>query len=217
MSQEEPCNIVVGLWQARYALRDFDKKQPGCGFAKLADICVEAADKLTSLQESDHPPTRGCECNHCTEYFGDKGCESSFHPETWNQRVPKGYKLIKDSTLEERRWGEDASDEDNGNYLNTCRSCGRLFVGYKRRTVCKACSDSPPITDSTAANLNPNHFLGDPFYQKGVEDTTNLFVQVGEVLCPDPNDERDGVFFDVTLRNLPAGTKLFVKKEKNEG
>jgi DNA-directed RNA polymerase subunit RPC12/RpoP len=39
----------------------------------------------------------------------------------------------------ERNWQEDFS-EKNGNYLNKCSECGELFVGNKRRVVCKKCS-----------------------------------------------------------------------------
>lgn len=56
--------------------------------------------------------------------------------------VPEGYKLLKDSTIEERSWSEDAEHE-NGNYYNTCACCQRQFVGYKRRAHCKVCSTEP--------------------------------------------------------------------------
>jgi hypothetical protein len=36
-------------------------------------------------------------------------------------------------------WTEDFSQE-NGNYLNVCSSCGRLFAGYKTRKTCKVCA-----------------------------------------------------------------------------
>lgn len=37
-----------------------------------------------------------------------------------------------------RDWREDASHE-NGNYWNECLICHGMFLGHKRRTVCKAC------------------------------------------------------------------------------
>lgn len=52
--------------------------------------------------------------------------------------VPPGYKLLKNSTHAERSWPEDASHE-NGSYHCTCVNCGREFVGYKRRVVCRVC------------------------------------------------------------------------------
>lgn len=53
--------------------------------------------------------------------------------------LPKGWRLLKDTTFDERKWHEDASHE-NGNYCNTCVHCGREFIGHKRRGVCRACS-----------------------------------------------------------------------------
>ena len=39
-----------------------------------------------------------------------------------------------------RNWIEDYGQE-NGNYINTCVHCGRLFKGNKRRVVCKLCDE----------------------------------------------------------------------------
>lgn len=44
---------------------------------------------------------------------------------------------------EERNWTEDFPHE-NGKYLNTCSSCGKGFLGYKRRVICKLCAAPPP-------------------------------------------------------------------------
>ena len=30
---------------------------------------------------------------------------------------------------------------ENGNYLNKCIKCGHMFVGYKRRVICKTCNN----------------------------------------------------------------------------
>lgn len=40
----EASDLVLGLRQSRYALRDYHSKQPGCGFDKLALACEQAAD-----------------------------------------------------------------------------------------------------------------------------------------------------------------------------
>ena len=48
-NQITPSGIINGLFQARYALKDFNTKQPGCGFDKLALTCEAAADALTSV------------------------------------------------------------------------------------------------------------------------------------------------------------------------
>lgn len=39
-----------------------------------------------------------------------------------------------------RDWTEDSAHE-NGNYQNRCCLCNRLFIGHKRRVVCRACHD----------------------------------------------------------------------------
>lgn len=40
--------------------------------------------------------------------------------------------------IDERDWTEDFHLE-NGNYYNLCCSCKEMFIGYKRRVVCKKC------------------------------------------------------------------------------
>lgn len=42
-------------------------------------------------------------------------------------------------------WPEDFSHE-NGNYFCKCISCGRTFMGYKRRVMCKMCATPTPDT-----------------------------------------------------------------------
>ena len=54
---------------------------------------------------------------------------------------------IVSPAIEPRDWIEDASHE-NGNYQCKCSTCGNLFVGYKRRVICKSCAqraNSPAI------------------------------------------------------------------------
>lgn len=53
--------------------------------------------------------------------------------------VPEGYRVLKDTTLDERTWHED-KDHENGNYSCLCCECGRMFVGHKRRVVCRSCA-----------------------------------------------------------------------------
>lgn len=38
----------------------------------------------------------------------------------------------------EKSWQEDFSHE-NGNYTNCCIECKKLFLGHKRRVICKSC------------------------------------------------------------------------------
>lgn len=46
-----------------------------------------------------------------------------------------------------KNWTEDY-DKENGNYTCACSICKELFYGYKRRVVCRECSDKfePPQT-----------------------------------------------------------------------
>ncbi len=53
--------------------------------------------------------------------------------------VPKGWKLLKDTTHEERSYPEEAKSE-NGAYSCVCLTCGRSFTGHKRRPVCRICA-----------------------------------------------------------------------------
>lgn len=62
---------------------------------------------------------------------------------------PAGFKLLKDTTYEERSWPEDAAHE-NGNYSCCCVICLRQFTGHKRRVVCKVCYAAPPAAAQPA-------------------------------------------------------------------
>jgi hypothetical protein len=45
-----------------------------------------------------------------------------------------------------RNWVEDYP-HDNGQYMNLCRTCERLFMGYKRRCQCRDCAHPQPPTE----------------------------------------------------------------------
>lgn len=47
-----------------------------------------------------------------------------------------------------KNWAEDAGHE-NGNYTNKCNLCDSMFLGHKRRVICKEC----------AVQLNPPYLL----------------------------------------------------------
>lgn len=74
--------------------------------------------------------------------------------------VPVGYKLLKDTTHDERRWHEDAKHE-NGSYFNECVRCLRSFVGHKRRGVCRACAQ-PEAVPAQSAPQAPLDVCTDP-------------------------------------------------------
>lgn len=46
---------------------------------------------------------------------------------------------LPDTSRPDRNWTEDASHE-NGEYYNRCCMCHCVFIGHKRRVVCKACA-----------------------------------------------------------------------------
>jgi hypothetical protein len=53
-----------------------------------------------------------------------------------------------------RSWPEDAQHE-NGDYECECVTCGRHFIGHKRRHVCKACAHPPaPAADGAGELLS---------------------------------------------------------------
>lgn len=45
-------NLRLVLWQARYALKDYNVKQPDCGFDKLAGACEQAADTIITMHHT---------------------------------------------------------------------------------------------------------------------------------------------------------------------
>lgn len=54
--------------------------------------------------------------------------------------IPKGYKLLRDTTQEQRSFPGDSHSE-NGSYMNECCHCLRMFLGHKRRVTCRACQE----------------------------------------------------------------------------
>jgi hypothetical protein len=46
-----------------------------------------------------------------------------------------------------KNWVEDFKFE-NGNYICHCYLCDGYFYGYKRRVVCKECSDKGVLSDN---------------------------------------------------------------------
>lgn len=50
-----------------------------------------------------------------------------------------GWKLLKDTTQDERSWSDDFCHE-NGHYYTVCCHCLRTFIGHKRRVTCRVCA-----------------------------------------------------------------------------
>jgi hypothetical protein len=59
-----------------------------------------------------------------------------------------------------RSWPEDAQHE-NGDYECECVTCGRHFIGHKRRHVCKACAHPPAPAADGAVELGHIYTLID--------------------------------------------------------
>jgi len=52
-----------------------------------------------------------------------------------------------------RNWNEDEQYE-NGNYICECTTCGRQFLGHKRRITCKLCAQSNKNTEQQIQSTN---------------------------------------------------------------
>ena len=55
-------------------------------------------------------------------------------------QVPVGYKLLRDTTRDQRDYPADFHSEHGHNEC-VCGHCGRNFGGHKRRTICRACTE----------------------------------------------------------------------------
>jgi hypothetical protein len=116
--------------------------------------------------------------------------------------LPAGYKLLKDSTFDDRSWKEEEGHE-NGRYYNTCCVCERQFLGHKRRVLCKVCDAekvSPYVAQSSAAPITqtPGELATAP-----QADTLGIGVtgrRDGQVLCDIQQSlVRNGLHHDAEL------------------
>ena len=84
-----------------------------------------------------------------------------------SKTIQPGWKMLRDTTLEERSWPEDFAHE-NGNYYSECLGCGRQFLGYKRRHVCRVCAAPTEAHDAVvnvieaARGHSCNYKIGHP-------------------------------------------------------
>jgi hypothetical protein len=80
-----------------------------------------------------------------------------------------------------RDWTEDFSHE-NGNYNCRCTHCGEMFVGHKRRVICKLCAalEPPPseATPLTTAFHQSIDFTG----TNGISDAYNAMLKHSQTL-----------------------------------
>ena len=80
------------------------------------------------------------------------------------------------STELERNWPEDYPHE-NGCYQNKCSICGSIFLGMKRRPVCKVCynASTPDITPDLCCGITDSVVSqGEMFEKVEVEDFRKL-------------------------------------------
>jgi hypothetical protein len=63
----------------------------------------------------------------------------------------------------DKNWQEDSSHE-NGNYCCKCSECNCMFLGHKRRVICKECSNKPAqptVKESLTVQAQPTeHVMG---------------------------------------------------------
>ena len=105
-----------------------------------------AAKKLAECMDYpwEHMPAKGREAmrQHAQAVIDAYVATQPTKPEQQAGGVPAGWRLLRDTTHDERSWHEDRGHE-NGNYQCCCVDCGRMFIGYKRRVVCKVCAAAP--------------------------------------------------------------------------
>lgn len=63
--------------------------------------------------------------------------------------VPPESETRPEAATEAHNWPEDFSHE-NGNYNNTCCMCKIVFVGHKRRYICRVCATPESVRSETA-------------------------------------------------------------------
>ena len=111
----------------RYPLRDgvatFEEAQRNTLAAMTRSLAQTPPDKIT---------------------WGGWSPEQSFcaHMQPVTDDAESDYVFGSQSVFGNRNWTEDAADE-NGNYQNQCGACHQMFVGHKRRAICRACAHAP--------------------------------------------------------------------------
>lgn len=96
-------------------------------------------NKLTNFIAKKTSNVR-CLYPHCQRGTGDVPCACSIVPQVAQPSA---------ESMPSRDWPEDFTHE-NGNYQCRCIFCECMFVGHKRRVICKACQASdatPPTVD----------------------------------------------------------------------
>ena len=128
---------------------EFVYKRGYCDAMRSAAVRAEEPKEAVAFEWRKDWPKGGFTRHLCTDLIEAEEYNDSYkeegvisplflHPQP---AVPEGYKLLKNSTFNDRSWIGDRGHE-NGCYINECADCGRTFLGHKRRVVCKVCSTS---------------------------------------------------------------------------
>lgn len=127
-------------------INDLGGKRPSNGDFSAHDTPQSEAECGARGARSARQPvgiTNGRPCCYCCkslpatdelEQFCNDGCKDAAHYKGLLSATPEPVTSSRPVD-----WTEDAAHE-NGNYQCRCLNCNRLFVGHKRRLVCKVCS-----------------------------------------------------------------------------
>ena len=120
---------------------------------EVIEMCAKVSDKFSAeawgRYKSPSSPTRASSYEEGASDATDQ-CSTAIRalksqiPDA--PQVPSGWKLLKDSTFDERSWHED-KEQENGNYSCECVQCQRQFVGHKRRHICRMCAATPHVQE----------------------------------------------------------------------
>lgn len=99
--------------------------------------CNQISNLLETLKEiADYPELDALELKRMARCALAPTCTQNAETATRSEDVVMG-------ATDERNWTEDFSHE-NGEYQNLCIQCGCIFIGHKRRHICKVCAHPAP-------------------------------------------------------------------------
>jgi len=143
---------------------------------KFVGVANEGNSYETMVDENGHHryTRRGADSGRLTGTNGEFGEGGNVRPlyarppayaiPPMTLMVPEGYKILKTTTFEERKW-------PGGDYYGKCCDCGREFMGPKRQHICNVC------VNEVEAPLIPTaiHGLGNGAFKIG---HFNVFTDV---------------------------------------
>jgi hypothetical protein len=139
-----PCNDCVDYAGIRDAIRD----------AKAALSQQQAQStmlrKPTIITKEDRNMIKNATC------FANDGAERDWSELESSQQPAQPDTSLLGSLA--KNWQEDSSHE-NGNYGCKCSACNSMFLGHKRRVICKEClikPAQPTVKDSLTVQAQPS-------------------------------------------------------------